>query len=496
MDNYLALARNALDTGNAADALNYCDKALAIDVKNAESWFVKMQSEKEKVKRFPTSIENSELIKAIPAAGNNSIQYEEDAKRAQRTIDVHRFYLETARDFFSVMKHQVKYEELEPIIKLAADDKQLALSKDQMYIVGFVAKEVVILDELIGAVSADEYPENIEFQDLLIAVINEYVECNKCYRDRTLFYSSGPNAAAIKTMKGQYDSMVSKAPTERQSEIAAFPFVVGNPVTYYDCLALSRESVFENGIADGTSGMVTEGNSEYSYRVIGDKLYITRNCGTVEYLITRSYLLNQNGKRGEAIPDDELFSATCRNKTSPNAGSTIYRKDGTYVNEYGEGIYKRRGELLAFRGPETTSKANGAEAYGAVIYNGSIYMYGMCTKDKVDEIRKLCEELEKEPYNPANASQSKSNGCYIATAVYGSYDCPEVWTLRRFRDYTLDESWYGRLFIKCYYATSPTIVKWFGNTNWFKKFWRKRLDTMVSDLNNKGVKNTKYVDKY
>ena len=40
---------------------------------------------------------------------------------------------------------------------------------------------------------------------------------------------------------------------------------------------------------------------------------------------------------------------------------------------------------------------------------------------------------------------SSSGGCYIATCVYGSYDCPQVWTLRRFRDDTLDETWYGRL---------------------------------------------------
>ncbi len=31
-------------------------------------------------------------------------------------------------------------------------------------------------------------------------------------------------------------------------------------------------------------------------------------------------------------------------------------------------------------------------------------------------------------------NSGKKNGCYIATCVYGSYDCPEVWTLRRFRD--------------------------------------------------------------
>ncbi|MDO5478959.1 MAG: CFI-box-CTERM domain-containing protein [Clostridia bacterium] len=55
-----------------------------------------------------------------------------------------------------------------------------------------------------------------------------------------------------------------------------------------------------------------------------------------------------------------------------------------------------------------------------------------------------------------------TGGCYVATAVYGSYDCPEVWTLRRFRDDTLAKTWYGRMFIRVYYAVSPTLVKWFG----------------------------------
>ena len=86
--------------------------------------------------------------------------------------------------------------------------------------------------------------------------------------------------------------------------------------------------------------------------------------------------------------------------------------------------------------------------------------------------------------------------CYVATAVYGSYNCPQVWTLRRFRDNTLDETWYGRAFIKTYYAISPTLVKWFGETNWFKKMWRKPLDKMVVSLQEKGVESTPYQDKY
>ena len=88
-----------------------------------------------------------------------------------------------------------------------------------------------------------------------------------------------------------------------------------------------------------------------------------------------------------------------------------------------------------------------------------------------------------------------TGGCYVATAVYGSYDCPEVWTLRRYRDDTLASTWYGRAFIRLYYAISPTLVNWFGHTEWFKKMWKGTLDKMVKDLNDKGVENTPYDDK-
>ncbi len=89
-----------------------------------------------------------------------------------------------------------------------------------------------------------------------------------------------------------------------------------------------------------------------------------------------------------------------------------------------------------------------------------------------------------------------SNGCYVATCVYGSYDCPQVWTLRRFRDDTLGSTWYGRTFIRAYYAISPTLVKWFGETEWFKKMWRGTLDRMVHNLQDKGVSDTPYADKH
>ena len=94
-----------------------------------------------------------------------------------------------------------------------------------------------------------------------------------------------------------------------------------------------------------------------------------------------------------------------------------------------------------------------------------------------------------------DGSSSNSGGCYVATCVYGSYDCPQVWTLRRYRDNTLAETWHGRAFIRAYYAISPTIVKLFGHTKWFRKMWKGKLDKMVSRLQKSGYESTPYEDR-
>ena len=90
---------------------------------------------------------------------------------------------------------------------------------------------------------------------------------------------------------------------------------------------------------------------------------------------------------------------------------------------------------------------------------------------------------------------AKKSGCYVATCVYGSYDCPQVWTLRRYRDHVLANTWHGRCFIRTYYAISPTLVSWFGQTQWFKKLWQGKLDRMVNKLQQQGVEDTPYEDK-
>ena len=137
-------------------------------------------------------------------------------------------------------------------------------------------------------------------------------------------------------------------------------------------------------------------------------------------------------------------------------------------------------------------------ADGAKIVNGKVTL----TEDAISG-QAYTVKVESDNYGDKSASvqapdsidtPASQGGCYVATAVYGSYDCPEVWTLRRFRDNVLAETWYGRLFIRFYYAVSPTAVKLFGDAQWFQDFFRARLDTLVSGLQDDGFESTPYED--
>lgn len=149
----------------------------------------------------------------------------------------------------------------------------------------------------------------------------------------------------------------------------------------------------------------------------------------------------------------------------------------------------------------TTARLQGTGPY-APNATPKVYWENIWYNHSVKSARVVGIEIEFMDGEKVRISESRvkidstaSGGCYVATAVYGSYDCPQVWTLRRFRDYTLAETWYGRAFIHAYYAISPTLVKWFGHTEWFKKMWKGKLDRMVVNLNAKGVENTPYEDR-
>lgn len=78
------------------------------------------------------------------------------------------------------------------------------------------------------------------------------------------------------------------------------------------------------------------------------------------------------------------------------------------------------------------------------------------------------------------STQNKSEGCYIATMVYGDYDHPQVLVLRRFRDNRLLTNLPGKVFVRLYYWISPKLVKILHNHKHINTGIRKILDKFIS----------------
>ena len=128
-------------------------------------------------------------------------------------------------------------------------------------------------------------------------------------------------------------------------------------------------------------------------------------------------------------------------------------------------------------------------------YNARLNIYGHYLTDNAITARKISLNRIKKDLPEslfANVDESRINnekkgngGCYIATAVYGSYDAPEVLVLRQFRDNTLSATALGRLFIKIYYRLSPPIADRLRNAKRINGFVRSILDKWVNNLKEK-----------
>lgn len=129
-----------------------------------------------------------------------------------------------------------------------------------------------------------------------------------------------------------------------------------------------------------------------------------------------------------------------------------------------------------------------------VTYN--FYMLQDNDEDRIFELKLLepNDELENELKKHFEIKEIKA-GCYIATCVYGSYNNENLWVLRRFRDFGLKKSIFGRLFIKLYYFISPILVKMLKNNSFFVKSNRYILNKFVNVLKNKGYSSKPYRDE-
>ena len=67
-------------------------------------------------------------------------------------------------------------------------------------------------------------------------------------------------------------------------------------------------------------------------------------------------------------------------------------------------------------------------------------------------------------------------GCFVATAVYENPSHPQVLRLRNFRDNTLANHLYGRLFIKIYVWIGPRIAKPVNSSAFLRRLFKRAFD--------------------
>ena len=77
------------------------------------------------------------------------------------------------------------------------------------------------------------------------------------------------------------------------------------------------------------------------------------------------------------------------------------------------------------------------------------------------------------------AQVTAAEGCFIATAAYGSYLDPHVWTLRQFRDNVLLNSTSGRWFVAGYYQISPPIAAYIAQHEFLRMMTRLLLTPLI-----------------
>lgn len=181
---------------------------------------------------------------------------------------------------------------------------------------------------------------------------------------------------------------------------------------------------------------------------------------------------------------DQFGRRTGHSEPAPGGGYIHYNEQGQMIGRSEEDFlgnftnYDMHGQMTGF-----TSNA----PFGRIKQNNSFTRFSSGDDDDEDEMLEEYLEYQWITENHEAKQQDNGEGCYIATCVYGSYDCPEVWTLRRFRDNILRKTAPGRAFVKCYYKISPKMVERFGENKIFRKFWKNSLNKLIRILKNKGM---------
>jgi hypothetical protein len=184
-------------------------------------------------------------------------------------------------------------------------------------------------------------------------------------------------------------------------------------------------------------------------------------------------------KRGAIMAETEMYVIADENVTKEEKDNIVELFKHLLANPRYRAFSDYEQERF-FKVVNVIHVTGGDDAY----LEGTTFFVGCdISRAKIDPALKNVMYFHYDKRFPEEAKKESSSGsCYIATACYGSYDCPQVLTFRNFRDTYLAQTILGKVFIKIYYALSPKIADWLKNKCRINAFIRINILDRIYEL--------------
>jgi hypothetical protein len=178
---------------------------------------------------------------------------------------------------------------------------------------------------------------------------------------------------------------------------------------------------------------------------------------------------------------EELFVGVARNPDQRTEEEEYWPLFSTYPRRRQHQIFTFEVEVPDEEGnpiEHVPVEVRGQEISGVLPSDGTpVAVYG--SRDRHDGVVRTHKVINLRTRSSIRVTVRPRDWCFIATAVYGSMDAPQVVALRRFRDrYLMPTSW-GRWCVRMYYRCSPPLARWVAASSRRRRAAQVVLDRMV-----------------